>query len=583
MKKFVKPALAVMLALSMCLSSVSVYAVNSKSTYFSDVNEDSFGWAAPYVDIIASKGIATGVGNNKFAPESLIKRGDFAIFLDKTFKFNQYPDTLFNMYDVTSDKYYYQSIVNGKLSKAITDVNYFFPENYITRLDAAKMIYNALSEGNLIGAKGSTDLSKYADKDKIGSGMDTIAIGTLTNMNFITGSSDGCFHPNDNLTRAEMAVIFAKVSEYVDNTKVEIQMAKEDAAKKAEEDAKAKTEEVKEDENTHKIISSGNINESVNVDTGKKVNMRNVTMSIPDQNSDAITVSNGTNLSLSDSTIKTDKNAAINIKDKSSASFENVSVKSNSASAIVADEGTSIDAENLVVDADGIAAISTIGGKFVLENSKLNLTNEGSVIVAGAGSEFDIKNSEITSDLKKTNLLSIINKDEYKESPVKMILTDSTLTNKKGYLFNFRDSVADILIENCKVDVERFVNNEYDKKDKQAEGCDATIAIKDSEVRGDILVDHETKLTLDIQSGGFYKGFIDQSMYSQDINIKIADDGRIELCSDIYVKEFITNDFNFNNVIDNGFSIYYDDTAEGNDYLYSDTYDLANGGQLCPR
>ena len=53
-------------------SSTKINVISSNSTgnsiYFSDVNKNSYGWSAQFVDDIASRKIASGVGNNKFNP-----------------------------------------------------------------------------------------------------------------------------------------------------------------------------------------------------------------------------------------------------------------------------------------------------------------------------------------------------------------------------------------------------------------------------------------------------------------------------------------------------------------------------------
>ena len=77
-------------------SSTKINVISSNSTgnsiYFSDVNKNSYGWSAQFVDDIASRKIASGVGNNKFNPGGTITRGDFAIFLSKTFELKLHLD-----------------------------------------------------------------------------------------------------------------------------------------------------------------------------------------------------------------------------------------------------------------------------------------------------------------------------------------------------------------------------------------------------------------------------------------------------------------------------------------------------------
>ncbi|MGN1318681.1 MAG: S-layer homology domain-containing protein [Lachnospirales bacterium] len=579
MNKIIKPALSVALALSMSFGSVQAFADDSlNSKYFSDVNAQSYGWSASYIDSIAAKGIANGVGNNKFAPGENIKRGDFAIFLDKTFKFDTADGNLINLVDVTEDKYYYQSVVNAKMARAITDVNNYYPENYVTRLDAVKMIYNALTVQNLVGNKASTAVSMYSDYAEIKNVNDTLALGTLTNIGIISGSSDGMFHPNDNLTRAEMAVIFAKTSEYADNTKAEIAQAKEDKKQQAIEEAKANTEETEE----KTIVNSGNVSEPMVIDSGKNFKAHDITLDINDQDQDAITIKNGTKVELEDSTIKSSGYTGINLSGNSSLNAENVSVDAKSGVGIEVAKGSSLKGEKVTVSSSNDVTATSFKGNVDIESLNINSTGDGSAITTSNGANISVDGGNITSSNKKVSLINVLS-DTDNQDKAELNIKNATLTNKSGSLLKVRDSVISVLLENCNVDVSKILNNEYSSKDKQEEGCDVTITLKNTELTGDIYADHETKVTLDIQEGGFFKGFIDKDMYSEDVNINLTMNGKIELLGDLYVNVIHIEDYNFNNIIDNGFNIYYNDANAENNDLYADTYDLANGGQLLPR
>lgn len=587
MKRMVKPALPVMLAIAMCFGSMSVFAAENTSVNFSDVTPDSYGWAATYVDSIAAKGIATGVGNNKFDPGSYIKRGDFAVFLDKTFKFDQKSDELFNIIDVDKDKYYYSSVVNCKLANAITDANNFYPEEYITRLDAINYIYNAMTVQSLIGSNGSTDVSKYADNSELLNMTDKISVGTLTNMGILSGSSDGKLHPNDNLTRAEMAVIFAKTSDYVDEVKAKKELEKEEKKQQLIEDSKAKTEEVSEDGVESTLVSSGNIDESVKIDTGKNFNMHDVTMKISSQEADAIAVSNGSTLSLKDSVIRSAGYPAISATDSSTVKLDSDSIEVEAPRGITLDKNSELRAEDTVITAKGATSIAIDKSDATFDNCKINSSDSENLLTINAGSNLTINDSEISQTSKSSKVFNVSN-DEYDSEQLNISVSGTNISVPKGSAINYRDSVSSIAFDNCTIDANQFISVDDEKNNKQTTGCDSLISLKDSSVTGDIVVDSNTILTLDIQEGAHFKGHIDEDLHSQSINIRLDDNGKLELLGDIYVNEFIVSEFivadlSFNNIVDNGFNIYYDDTISENAYLYSDTFMLPYGGKLLPR
>ncbi len=579
MNKIFRPALAAALAVTISMGGVNAFAENSK--FFSDVNENSYGWATEYVDQIAAKGIASGVGNNMFAPESLIERGDFAIFLNKTMGYKDVSGDFFIIADVPEDAYYYQSIINCKYYKAITDTNNYYPESYITRIDAINMIYNALNEGGMIGSYGTTDVSKFADQASLVNVKDTIAVGTLANIGIISGNSDGNLYPNDTLTRAEMAVVIAKTSEFVDAKNLEAAEKKKAEEEKIAEESKPTVEET-EDEKTE--LKSGNLDNSVVVDTGKSVSVDDVTIQINNQDSDALTITNGTDVILKDSSIRSAKYAAVNVNEKSKLTADNVAIIAEEASGLYVDGSSEINAENLKITNNTVSSVISKGGKISLTDSSISSTN-ASAVEAAAGAVIDILNSTVECVGKEINLLNIVSDPSDSDKAVEINIKDSKITNDKGYFAYVRESLANIVIENTDIKVSRFINSPYDKKAVQENGNNIYVTLKDSKVQGDIYLDHKSEVTLDIQDGGSFKGFIDPDMYSEAVNIRLSKNGRLELLNDIYVKDFVLEDFDttFDNIIDNGFNIYYDDTQNANYELYQDTWSLPYGGQLLPR
>ncbi len=545
MYKMFKPAAAVALAITIGLGSVNSFAGTSR--YFADINDDSYGWAADYVDQIAAKGIASGVGDNNFDPASLIKRGDFAVFLNKTMGYSDASGDLFILTDVSSDSYYYQSIINCKYNNAITDTNNFYPEDYITRRAAINMIYNALNEADMIGSNATTDVSMFSDGAELLNTSDIIAVGTLANIGLLVGDHESKLYPNSTLTRAEMAVLIAKTSEYADNKKQEAADKKKAEEEQKIEDAKATVEETED----NKIeLKSGNIDTSVVVDSGKSVNASDVFIEIVEQIEEALSIKNGSSVTMKDSSIRSNNYTAISVNDKSSANLENVTVVANDTGAVYVDAASNLTADGLKITNNAVNSVVTDGGKVSLTNSSISNTG-ASAIDMTAGAEVNIVDSVLESIGKDVNLISIV--------------SDPADSDKQTTL--------------------NIKNSNFDKKAVQENGNTIYVTLKDSKVEGDIYMDHHSELTLDLQDGSSYKGFIDPFLYCENINIKLSADSKLELCNDIYVNEFVVENYDgyFDNIIDNGFNIYYDDTEEANYDLYQDVWTLPFGGELRPR
>ena len=145
MKKIIGRTAALAMSVLMAVGAVNTMAADEKaSKFFTDVNENSYGWAVSYIDYIAERGIANGVGDNKYAPGNTIERGDYTIFISKIFNLKNADEFIFSFKDVPADSYYCDAITNAKSQGIITESNMFYPEEYITRIDTALQIFQCI-------------------------------------------------------------------------------------------------------------------------------------------------------------------------------------------------------------------------------------------------------------------------------------------------------------------------------------------------------------------------------------------------------------------------------------------------------
>lgn len=197
------------------VQSIGVYSVFAANTskYFSDVNEINYGWAADYVDYIAENDIATGVGNGLYEPGKNIKKGDFAILVDKTFALERNDNVL-------GGEYYSQAIANCSKSGIIANANTYEPAQDITRIEAICMIYNALRNCGIY--TGNIDINKisvFSDNNLIIGANEKNASIALYDLGIISGDNEHRLNPDATMTRAEMAVVFAKLNRYIVDNK----------------------------------------------------------------------------------------------------------------------------------------------------------------------------------------------------------------------------------------------------------------------------------------------------------------------------------------------------------------------------
>ena len=106
-------------------------AQTSETSYFADIQSNN--WGARYANIAKDRGIAAGVGDNKFAPDELITSNQFATLILRNTGEN--PD--------------WQTAINDLIDRGIITSDQADKMDLFTRGDMAKIIYEAKQKGLL--------------------------------------------------------------------------------------------------------------------------------------------------------------------------------------------------------------------------------------------------------------------------------------------------------------------------------------------------------------------------------------------------------------------------------------------------
>ena len=168
-------------------------------------------WAKDAIYTLKNKGIISGVSDTEFAPANNIKRGDFILILTRMLSVN---DTFTeNFADVPESAYYYNAVGSAKAAGiAQGSGENFMPENSITRQDLITLAYRAfLAKGYITETTDLTSLDTFGDKDSISDYAKT-SMASMVKAGIIQGA-DGNVNPQGNATRAEVAVMCARLVE----------------------------------------------------------------------------------------------------------------------------------------------------------------------------------------------------------------------------------------------------------------------------------------------------------------------------------------------------------------------------------
>jgi putative cell wall-binding protein len=186
----------------------SGYAVAYGHKTFSDLGGAE--WARKAIEVMASKGITGGTGNDTFSPSVNITRADYMVQLINTLGLTA--DFTENFDDVKPDAYYYNAVgVAKKLGIAAgSGNNRFNPTMSISRQDMMVPAARALEKyQGLKAAENNTVLDKFSDKRDIAE-YAVNSLATLVKAGLIEDSGNK-LNPRSSAIRAEVAVFLYNI------------------------------------------------------------------------------------------------------------------------------------------------------------------------------------------------------------------------------------------------------------------------------------------------------------------------------------------------------------------------------------
>jgi hypothetical protein len=187
--------------------TISIVVVPTSSSRFSDM--DSYSWAVPAVEYLASGNIVSGTGGTLFSPAQAIRRCDFVVMLVQAFGFTSTGTGSFP--DVSSGTYYAQAVATAKSLGIVDGENgLFYPSRQLTRQEAMVMLYRAMSVSGQTVSVATDNLSSFID----GSSVSTYArqaVSTMVQMGIIQGDQYKQLKPFSSITRAEAAVMLYRI------------------------------------------------------------------------------------------------------------------------------------------------------------------------------------------------------------------------------------------------------------------------------------------------------------------------------------------------------------------------------------
>lgn len=187
----------------------SRYFAKESVKQFSDLAE--YAWAKEDIETLAGKGVISGKAENLFDPGAAVTRAEFAALVTRMLKYEAPSSTDLPFADVAPDSWYRDAVAAAYGSGLISgrSPGEFDPAGRITRQEMAAIMARVLEQQGYLSAQ-TGQLDTFSDRAEIAGWAQAAAAMTIRE-GIIAGMEDGRFAPAENATRAQAAVMLARL------------------------------------------------------------------------------------------------------------------------------------------------------------------------------------------------------------------------------------------------------------------------------------------------------------------------------------------------------------------------------------
>ena len=189
----------------------AIPAIECPSAVFTDLNINR--WYHEYTDYVISHELMNGVSDNRFAPDSKLTRGMLVTTLYRLAGEPEVTEAA-TFTDVPGNRYFTQAIAWAQdvgLAKGVTETR-FAPESSVTREQAVTFLYRYVTLILEQEPGRGGDLTQFTDAGKISKFAEK-PMAWATAEGFLEGYGDGTVGPQKSVTRAQMAKFLTILSQ----------------------------------------------------------------------------------------------------------------------------------------------------------------------------------------------------------------------------------------------------------------------------------------------------------------------------------------------------------------------------------
>lgn len=191
--------------------TASLLALPAQAASISDFTDVEGHWAYDALEWAVENDVLAGKDHDTMDPDGLLTRAQMATMMDRLY--GTYKNADISHYtDVVTGSWYYNYIAQAVNMGTLAGYGngLMKPNDYITREQAVVVIARTLC----LMAASSEDLTEFPDANQVGSwAYDDIC--AMVEREFVAGYSNGYLGPKDNITRAQMAQILARIFSHI--------------------------------------------------------------------------------------------------------------------------------------------------------------------------------------------------------------------------------------------------------------------------------------------------------------------------------------------------------------------------------
>ncbi len=288
------------------------------------------------------------------------------------------------------------------------------------------------------------------------------------------------------------------------------------------------------------LITKRNNSNGIVASEGANVEAKNVIISTLEEKSSALYAYENSNIQIEEGTLNTNQKDSPCIYAKGNVTVINSSGNANNSTIAQIENNGKVQIDSSDITAMGLGRTS-------------NEIYDCGIFIS------ETKDEETAGlDIKNSNISIIEDSSSYAEVP--MLLAHDAKVN-----INLENTILKFGSNKLVVGIKSNIN----------------LGIKDMNLKGDILLDNESGITVDLQNSVF-EGNINEANNAKEVNVKLDRDSLWIVDRTCYVSSIVDDNEDFGNIQSNGNTIFYDSSNPANEKLNGRIIALIDGGMLKP-